>query len=38
MLLPSIKINTSKNDYRPIKQEQLMMFDGKQWQFFGELQ
>jgi branched-chain amino acid transport system substrate-binding protein len=37
MLLPGIKINTSPTDYYPIKQIQLMKFDGKQWVRFGEV-
>jgi len=37
MLLPGIKINTSPTDYFPIKQVQLMKFDGKQWVRFGEV-
>jgi len=37
MLLPGIKINTSPTDYYPIKQVQLMKFDGKQWLRFGEV-
>ena len=37
MLLPGIKINTSPTDYFPIKQVQLMKFDGKQWVRFGEI-
>jgi branched-chain amino acid transport system substrate-binding protein len=37
MLLPGIRINTSPTDYYPIKQVQLMKFDGKQWVRFGEV-
>jgi branched-chain amino acid transport system substrate-binding protein len=37
MLLPGIKVNTSPTDYYPIKQVQLMKFDGKQWVRFGEV-
>jgi branched-chain amino acid transport system substrate-binding protein len=37
MLLPGIKINTSPTDYFPIKQVQLMKFDGRQWVRFGEV-
>jgi branched-chain amino acid transport system substrate-binding protein len=37
LLLPGIKINTSPTDYYPIKQVQLMKFDGKQWVRFGEV-
>jgi ABC-type branched-subunit amino acid transport system substrate-binding protein len=35
--LPGIRINTSPTDYFPIKQLQLMRFDGKRWVRFGEL-
>jgi len=35
MLLPEIRINTSRNDYFPIKQARLRRFDGKQWVLFG---
>jgi branched-chain amino acid transport system substrate-binding protein len=37
MLLPGIRINTSPSDYFPIKQAQMMRFDGKQWVRFGEI-
>jgi len=37
MLLPGVKINTSATDYDPIKQLQLMRFDGKEWVRFGEV-
>jgi hypothetical protein len=37
MLLPGIRINTSPADFYPIKQVQLMKFDGKQWVRFGEV-
>jgi len=37
LLLPGIKINTSANDYFPIKQLQMMRFDGKRWALFGEI-
>ena len=37
MLLPGVRINTSATDYDPIKQLQLMRFDGKQWVRFGEV-
>ena len=36
-LLPGIRINTSPTDFYPIKQVQLMRFDGKTWVRFGEL-
>ena len=37
MLLPGIKINTSKDDYLPIQQMSLMKFDGEKWELFGEI-
>ena len=37
MLLPGVTINTSATDYDPIKQLQLMRFDGKEWVRFGEV-
>ena len=37
MLLPGIKINTSPDDYRPIKQEALATFNGESWEQFGGL-
>jgi branched-chain amino acid transport system substrate-binding protein len=37
MLLPGIKINTGPTDYEPVKQLQLMRFDGKAWVRFGEI-
>ena len=37
MLLPGIKINTSPTNFYPLKQVQLMKFDGKQWVRFGEI-
>ena len=36
-LLPGMTLNTSPTDYRPIKQMQLMSFNGKNWELFGEL-
>jgi len=36
-LLPGIRINTSPTDFYPMKQVQLMRFDGKTWVRFGEL-
>src|SRR5262249_2504144 len=35
MLLPGIKINTSPNDFAPIKQMQMMRFNGASWELFG---
>ena len=37
MLLPGIKINTSPDDYSPIRQEALATFNGQSWEQFGEL-
>jgi branched-chain amino acid transport system substrate-binding protein len=37
MLLPGIRINTGATDYDPVKQLQLMRFDGKEWVRFGEV-
>jgi branched-chain amino acid transport system substrate-binding protein len=37
MLLPGVKVNTSATDYDPVKQLQLMRFDGRQWVRFGEV-
>lgn len=36
-LLPGIKINTSAENYRAIRQMQMMRFDGTNWQRFGEI-
>jgi branched-chain amino acid transport system substrate-binding protein len=36
MLLPGITLSTSADDYAPIKQMQLMKFDGTAWKLFGE--
>jgi len=36
-LLPGIKINTSATDFAPIEAMQLIRFDGKQYQGFGEV-
>jgi branched-chain amino acid transport system substrate-binding protein len=35
MLLPGITINTGPEDYYPIKQMQMMRFDGERWGLFG---
>jgi branched-chain amino acid transport system substrate-binding protein len=35
MLLPGIKINTGPNDFAPIKQMQMMRFNGTSWELFG---
>ena len=37
MLLPGIKINTSPDNFAPIKQMQLQRFDGKSWGLFGDV-
>jgi branched-chain amino acid transport system substrate-binding protein len=34
-LLPGIKINTSRTDFFPIEQMQLMKFEGETWKLFG---
>jgi branched-chain amino acid transport system substrate-binding protein len=37
MLLPDIMVSTSETDFAPIKQMQLMKFDGTTWQHFGDV-
>jgi branched-chain amino acid transport system substrate-binding protein len=37
MALPGIKINTSPDNFSPIRQEQLALFNGESWEPFGEL-
>ena len=37
MLLPGIKINTSPDNFSPIRQEALASFNGDSWEQFGEL-
>ena len=37
MMLPGIKINTSPDNYSPIRQKQLALFNGESWELFGEL-
>jgi len=37
MLLPGIKINTSPDNFSPIKQMQLQRFTGKTWELFGDV-
>ena len=37
MLLPGITITTSADDYAPIRQMQLMKFDGTTWKLFGDV-
>jgi branched-chain amino acid transport system substrate-binding protein len=35
MLLPGIKVNTSSDNFYPIRQMQLAAFNGESWQLFG---
>ena len=37
LLIPGVKINTSATDLQPIKQMQMMRFDGAQWRLFGDI-
>ncbi len=37
MLLPGITVSTSPDDFAPLKQMQLMKFDGATWKLFGEV-
>ena len=37
MMLPGITINTSPTNYYPVRQMQLMRWDGKRWVRFGEI-
>jgi branched-chain amino acid transport system substrate-binding protein len=37
MGLPGIKINTSPDNFSPIRQEALASFNGESWEQFGEL-
>jgi branched-chain amino acid transport system substrate-binding protein len=37
MLLPGIKINTSPDNFYPIRQMQLARFNGESWELFGDL-
>ena len=37
MLLPGVTLNTSADDFDPVKQMQLMKFDGTTWRRFGDL-
>ena len=37
LLLPGIKINTSPDNYYPIRQLKLAAFTGESWELFGEL-
>jgi branched-chain amino acid transport system substrate-binding protein len=37
MLLPGIRVSTSPTDYYPVQQLQLMRFNGKRWERFGDV-
>jgi branched-chain amino acid transport system substrate-binding protein len=37
MLLPGITVSTSADDFAPLKQMQLMKFDGTTWKIFCEV-
>ncbi len=37
MLLPGISVSTSADDFAPVKQMQLMKFDGTTWRLFGDV-
>jgi branched-chain amino acid transport system substrate-binding protein len=37
MLLPGIKVNTSPDNYYPIRQLQLATFNGENWEQFGDI-
>ena len=37
MLVPGITVSTSADDFAPIKQMQLMKFDGNSWILFGDI-
>jgi len=37
MVLPGITLSTSADDYAPMKQMQLMKFDGTTWKLFGDV-
>jgi len=37
MLLPGIKVNTSPDNFFPIRQMQLVRFNGERWELFGDL-
>jgi branched-chain amino acid transport system substrate-binding protein len=37
MLLPGIKVNTGPNDFAPVKQMQMMRFNGERWELFGPI-
>jgi len=35
MLLPGITVNTGPTDFAPIKQMQMVRFNGEKWERFG---
>jgi len=37
MLLPGIRLHAGADDFSPIKQMQLVRFEGKQWVRFGDI-
>jgi branched-chain amino acid transport system substrate-binding protein len=37
LLLPGIKVNTSPDNYFPIRQMRLLRFDGVSWEYFGDV-
>ena len=37
LLLPGIKLNTSPDNFSPIRQMKLASFNGESWELFGEL-
>jgi len=37
LLLPGMSISTSPTDYRPVKQMQMIRFNGTNWELFGDL-
>ena len=37
LLLPGVTLNTSPNDYSPLKQLQMMRFKGESWELFGPI-
>ena len=37
MLLPGVKLNTSPTDFYPVENKQLMKWNGKSWEMFGEV-
>ncbi len=37
MLLPGVVVNTSPTNYHPLRQVQLMKWDGQTWSRFGKI-